>query len=56
MFIITIYIHKYYILKKSEGKRSTMNGIACSLSGMMSMMLAKAVALVDELWEVVIRC
>jgi hypothetical protein len=56
MFIITIYIHEYYILKKNEGKRSTMSGIACSLSGTMSMMLAEAVALIDEPWEVVIGC
>ena len=42
--------------KKSEGKGSGMNEIACSLSGVMSTTLAETVVHVDQPWEMVIRC
>ena len=47
-YICTVYS------KKSEIKWSRMTEIACSLSGMMSAMLAEGVAHVDQPWEMVI--
>jgi hypothetical protein len=48
-----IYIYKYYIQKKKR-KWSGMSGQACSSLGMMSTMAAKAVACIDQLWQMVI--
>jgi hypothetical protein len=51
-----IYMLKYYIPKKNEGKWSGMSGKAYSSSGMMSATVAEAVACVDQPWETVIGC